>query len=145
MKKKKDKRSEENESSTITRSNFTIFLTYLSFGGLATLIDWGTFSITLSMGWHYLLSLTLAFSLGSITNFTLNKYFTFKNKYKNIPLQFLVYLIIAIVGLVISMLLILFAVEILHTEKLSARMVITFIMLVYNYAGHALITFNKLK
>jgi len=143
--KKEDKRSKENESGAEQRSKFMIFLTYLFFGGVATLIDWGTFSITLYIGFHYLLSLTLSFSLGSITNFSLNKYFNFKNKYKNVPLQFLIYLIIAIGGLTISMLMMLFAVEILQAEKVPARIIITFLMLAYNYAGHTLITFSKFK
>jgi len=122
------------------------FFLYIIFGGLATIVDWGSFAFcTYFLGFHYILGVTISFSFGSITNFTLNKYLNFQNKYKKIHLQFLLYLLVALLGLCITILLMWLMIDGFGIEKFIARIITTAIVLIYNFLGHKLITFNLLR
>ncbi|OGJ15883.1 hypothetical protein A3K73_01835 [Candidatus Pacearchaeota archaeon RBG_13_36_9] len=119
---------------------------YLVFGGFATIIDWGVYYLSLySLGIHYSLSVTLSFIFGSITNFLLNKYLNFNNQYKKLHNQFILYLLIAIGGLIFTIVLMWFLIEVCLVDKFLARVIATAITLVYNFLGHKYITFNLLK
>lgn len=122
------------------------FFVYLIMGGLATVVDWGTFALfAYSMNWHYALSVTLSFTLGSLTNFSLNKYLNFDNKYKKLHYQFLVYLLIAIIGLAITLGIMFLCIEFIETGKMLARIIATALVLVYNFLGHKYVTFNLMR
>ena len=131
--------------SMIIDNIFYALLLYMIFGGIATIIDWGSFALThYSLGWHYSLSVLLSFSLGSITNFTLNKYLNFKNKSKRILLQSAIYLSIAMLVLIITLCFMAIFIDILNLPVMIARIITTAIVLFYNFLGHKYITF-KLK
>lgn len=122
------------------------FLIYLIMGGLATIVDWGAFAIfAYAFNWHYTISVTLSFTLGSMTNFSLNKYFNFKNKYKKVHYQFLVYLLVAIIGLGITISIMFLCINFSEISKMVARIIATAIVLIYNFLGHKYITFNLMK
>ena len=122
------------------------FLAYLLFGGIATIVDWGTYWLFLySLGLHYSLAVTFSFMLGSLTNFSLNKYLNFKNRYKKLHNQFVLYLLIAIIGLLFTILLMWICIELLSIDEFLARVIATAITLIYNFLGHKFITFNLLK
>src|SRR4030042_1809862 len=113
------------------------FMLYLVFGGFATIIDWGVYYLALySLGIHYSLSVTLSFIFGSITNFLLNKYLNFNNQYKKLHNQFILYLLIAIGGLIFTIVLMWFLIEVCLVDKFLARVIATAITLVYNFLGH---------
>jgi hypothetical protein len=47
------------------------FFSYALCGGLATVFDWGSFYIaSYLLHWHYLLAVTISFSLGTIVNYS---------------------------------------------------------------------------
>lgn len=122
------------------------FIFYIVFAGIATIIDWASFAFsTYSMNLHYILSVIISFTLGSITNFSLNKYFNFKNKYKKISIQFILFLLVAIIGLIITILLMYLFVDVLLINKLISRIITTGIVLFYSFLGHKFITFRILK
>ena len=123
-----------------------IFLLYLLCGGLATIVDWGVYSIGIYIiKINYVYSVTFSFLLGSITNFSLNKYLNFKNKYKKLHYQFLVYLIIAIPGLLLTILLMWMMIDVLLMNLFLSRIITTGVVLIYNYLGHRYLTFNILR
>ena len=122
------------------------FFIYLLFGGVATIIDWSAFAFgTYSLGMNYVLAVTISFSLGSITNFTLNKYLNFKNRYKRVHIQFLLYLVIAVIGLVFTIFFMWIMIEGMLIDKFLARVITTAIVLVYNFLGHKYVTFKLLR
>ncbi len=122
------------------------FFLYIIFGGLATVVDWSSFWIAAyRFNVYYLLAVTISFSLGSITNFVLNKILNFKNKYERWMLQFMVYLLVALVGLGITLLLMWALVGGMLMNKMVARIIVTGIVLIYNFIGHKYITFRILK
>jgi len=122
------------------------FILYILFGGLATIVDWGSFFLaSYSLNINYILAVTISFSLGSITNFTLNKYLNFSNKYKKFHLQFILYLFIALIGLMITIGLMWLFISTFGFGKMSARIITTAITLIYNFVGHKYVTFNLLR
>lgn len=120
------------------------FIRYFVIGVIATIIDWGSFYfLALGINLHYQPSLIISFSAGAITNYTLNKIFTFKCKSKQIITQFSFYTIVSLLSLFVSMGIMLILVDLLLLHKLVSRITTTFIMLIANYLMHKHLTFNK--
>ena len=125
---------------------FPPFVYYIFCGGIATIMDWGSFYIiTYIIGWNYIIAVTLSFMCGSIINYSLNKIITFRNKYKSIHFQFCLYLIGACSSLLLTYVLMLLFVECFSFGKMHSRIIITAIMLFYNYSFHKVYTFGRLK
>lgn len=123
-----------------------VFFVYILFGGLATIVDWGSYALGIYyFKWHYVLAVTFAFILGSLVNFTLNKYLNFKNEYKKVHYQFMIYMIIATIGLTITILLMWFFIEVIGIDKFISRVITTAITLIYNFLGHRFITFRLFR
>jgi putative flippase GtrA len=130
----------------LPRNFFITFLSYTLFGGIATIVDWGTFYFSCNvLKWHYLVAVSLSFCLGTAVNFSANKIITFNNAYKNIPFQLIVYLGGALTALGLTLLLMLFSVECLHFSTMNARIIATGITFFYNFAYHKIITFGWLR
>jgi|SRR3989344_2429739 len=122
------------------------FFIYVVLGGLATIVDWGSYALGIYyFEWYYVLAVTISFVLGSITNFLLNKYLNFKNEYKKIHFQFLIYMTIAMIGLAITVFLMWLFIEIIGINKFISRVITTAITLIYNFLGHRFITFRLFR
>jgi putative flippase GtrA len=119
------------------------FFKYFVSGVIATAGDWTMFYITaIVFRISYQLSLLSAFIVGTAINYSLNKFFTFQNVSKKIFRQFSVHFTISIVSLLFSLFIMYIFVERLLLEKMTSRIVTTFIMLFVNYSMHKNITFN---
>jgi len=117
---------------------------YFIAGGLATIVDWGSFYLlAISAGINYQVALIISFILGSITNYILNKFFTFQCKSKKIAGQLSMHLTISGVSLLINMGLMYILVSTFSIGKMPSRVAITLIMLVVNFFMHKHLTFNK--
>jgi len=119
------------------------FCYYVLFAGLATIIDWSTFYILVkSFDISYLISVFLSYSLGIIANFSLNKYFNFKNKYPKVLFQLIIFIIGALGGLFITFILMILLIQIVGINEIISRMIATFIILFYSYAYQKNVTFS---
>lgn len=67
----------------IVNNTFKQFLTFILIGILLLIVDFGTYSLLYSLNVSLDVSKGLAYILGTITSFYLNKTITFKKKYKN--------------------------------------------------------------
>lgn len=122
------------------------FFLYVLFAGTATLFDWGSFYLFVYfLSYHYLVGTFLGFLIGSVVNFSLNKYFNFKNKYRIVGNQFSLFLVVAGLGLAISLLIMWFFVDFVHLNKMLARVVTTGLVLIYSFLGHKYLTFRILR
>lgn len=117
---------------------------YFIVGGLATVVDWVSFYIlAIIFIANYQIALIVAFILGSITNYILNRVFTFHSKSKKIAGQASVHLAISAISLLLNIALMYLLVSHLALEKMPSRVVVTLIMLIINFFMHKHITFNK--
>ncbi len=120
------------------------FVKYVFVGGVATVVDWGSFFLTNTVfGLFYQVALVVAFTLGSITNYTLNRTLTFQSKSKKIAKQFTTHLTISVVSLVVNMGLMYVIVSIIGLSPMGGRVITTLVMLIANYFLHKNITFNN--
>lgn len=122
------------------------FFVYSVSGAVATLVDWGSFFVMSSVfSLYYMLAVCVSYTLGSLTNFTLNKYITFKNKYAKLHHQYLVHLAVSIASLGLTVLIMYAFVEKFGLPKLNARVLTTLVVLPVNFVLHKNITFGMLK
>ncbi len=120
------------------------FFKYVIVGGIATIIDWGVFYfLALVGGFYYQLSLIISFACGGLTNYTLNKAFTFKCRSKMIIRQLVVFFIVSVLSLLLSMAIMFVLVDFVSIQKMNSRILTTGIMLIINYSLHRFIIFNK--
>jgi putative flippase GtrA len=122
------------------------FCYYVCCGGIATIFDWGSFYIaSYTLQLNYITAVLISFIIGSTINYSTNKIFTFNNNYNNISLQFAVFLVGSISALILTFIQMIIFVEYLHIDRMVSRILVTGIMLFYNFEFHKVYTFGKLK
>lgn len=120
------------------------FFKYAFIGGIATLIDWSLFYIfAVKFNFFYQLSLFISFSFASIFNFSVNRIFNFKSKSERILFQFLIYIFISLVSLILNGIVMFIFIEIIYLNKMFSRIATSLMMLSVNYFLNKNITFNK--
>ena len=126
---------------------YKIFVKYCIVGGTAAIVDFGVlFILTELFGVYYLYSATVSFILAALTNYSLNRRWTFRSsgkKRKQVPIFFA----IATMGLLINNSIMFVGVEKfllkdLHYGYLLAKVVATGLVLIWNFLGNKYITFN---
>jgi putative flippase GtrA len=114
---------------------------YLSIGFFGTIIDYGVLLIlTEVFGIFYLISACVSYFLGLISNFILNKKYTFKfenNKLNYLIKTFLSYFFVSVSSLIITLLFMSFFVEVLGIYYIISKIIISLIMLFYRYFAHS--------
>ena len=125
---------------------FIQFVTYFFFAGMAAVTDIGTlYILTEYAHLYYLASAVIAYMLGMIVNYTMNKRFTFKNTNRSIGKQFSVFAIVASIGLGINLLVLYILVGSFGMYYLFAKIIALSISFVWSFTGHKYITFRLLK
>ena len=116
------------------------FIKYCLVGGIATIFDWGTYSITLFLfNINYQICTIARFILGLIVNFILSKKMVFKEKSKVGKYEFIMYVVIGVIGLLFTTGLMYISVEKLIFNPLTSRMLTTVLVLIWNFVGRKLL------
>ncbi len=119
------------------------FLVYAGVGAVATGVDWGSFYLCIKpLGIHYTLAVVVSFLLGATTNYTLNRWITFRDRTRAIAAQVTVYAAVSLVSLLMSVGLMALGVEVVHLPPMWARILTTGVMLLANFVMHKFMTFN---
>lgn len=119
------------------------FFVYAAVGAVATAVDWGSFYACIHpLGIHYALAVVVSFLLGATTNYTLNRWITFRDRTRAIAAQVTVYAAVSLVSLLMSVGLMALGVEVVHLSPMGARIVTTGVMLLANFVMHKAMTFN---
>lgn len=128
------------------RNEFKLLINYLFFAGIATIVDLGLlFILTSLIGIYYLVSATVSYTCGMLTNYILNKVYTFKNKSKKIGHQFTLFVFVALIGLGINLVLIWFLVEFIGLWYFFAKLIGVVVVTAWSFYGHKKLTFGLLK
>ena len=126
--------------------HFGQFISYLVFAGIATIVDFGfLYSLTEFAGVYYVFSAIISYSAGMVTNYSLNKLFTFRDEDRKIGRQFAKFVFVAIVGLGLNIGIIYALVEYATLHYLLARVISLFIVVFWSFSGHKHITFRESK
>lgn len=121
-------------------------LGYVLCGGTATIADVGVFYLLATYaGMHYLYANIVAYGVGMVVNFALNKRYTFSNTSTRVPLQFFVFSLVAFVGLLLNQAVLYVLVEYVHLAPLYAKLFAVGAVLCWNFYGHRRFTFGLVK
>lgn len=121
-----------------------LFIVYLPLAGIATLVDWGSYYLFYSrLNIHYGLSVFISYTLGGVTNYTLNKFFNFRDSVKKIGLQMFVYALIMCISYILNHIFMFVQIELIGLKGMAARILTTGIVLIYNFLMHRFFTFNE--
>lgn len=132
-----------------TDNGFIKFFRYCFVGGIAFIADYAAFSaVCLIFGDKNIITYcatAVGFFVGLIVNFMISKKFVFtENANVSKQEEFLVYAVIGAVGLVLNMLLMkVFAYGLFKINKYIAKLVVSMIVLVYNYAARKILLYSK--
>ena len=123
--------------------NLRLLIGYVFFAGIATIADIGLlFILTEFFNVWYFYSAAISYSVGMVGNYSLNKYFNFKNKSNKIIQQFGLFVFIALIGLILNQLILYLLVEFASLWYISAKIISLFIVLIWSFYGHKKLTFK---
>lgn len=119
------------------------FVGYLLFAGIATLVDVGSlYALTEFAGIHYFTSAAVAYLAGMATNFSLNKWFNFRNRSRRVVAQFSLFALVAGIGLLLNQAIIYGLVEYAGIQYLIAKVVSVAVVMFWSFFGHKHLTFK---
>ncbi len=120
-----------------------IFIKYALVGCLGTAIDLGSLYIFVDfLHLNVLLGTAISFVLAVINNFTLNKYWTFENKSSNIRKQFIKFLTVSIMGLILTEIFMALFVYGIHIWYIASKIVTSGLVLTWNFVANKYWTFR---
>jgi dolichyl-phosphate beta-glucosyltransferase len=124
-------------------ATYAVFFKYAFVGCLGTSIDLA-FLYVFKDRLHIplLISTALSFLLAVINNFTLNKFWTFQNKSSNIRKQFIKFLIVSTIGLILTELSMAFLVYVLKIWYMSSKLITSGLVLTWNFLANKYWTFK---
>ena len=103
-------------------------------GVIAFLIDYILFlTLTEIIGVHYLISNIISFSVSVIFNYILSIKWVFEIKHKQTKKDFILFVILSVIGLGINELIIYIMVDKLIINKMFSKLVATAVVMVYNF------------
>jgi putative flippase GtrA len=128
-----------------TDNTFFQLIRYTFVGGLAFLVDFGTlFILTERFKIYYLLSAGIAFVLGLAVNYVLSVIWVFSGRtIANKRLEFLLFLLIGLVGLGFNELFLWALTNILSVYYLLSKIITTVIVYFWNFFARKIFLFNK--
>ncbi len=138
----------EQEKQTLKRvqrmaAQYAVFLKYAFVGCLGTAIDLGSLYVFVDrLHIPMLVSAALSFLLAVINNFTLNKLWTFGNKSRNIRKQFIKFLIVSTIGLMLTEICMAFFVYALKIWYMASKLITSGLVLTWNFLANRYWTFK---
>lgn len=123
------------------------FARYVLVGGLAFVVDFtGLFLLTESLGLHYLISASIAFLLGLVTNYILCIAWIFDYRaVSNRAHEFTIFAVIGVAGLLLNNLLMFFLTEFLSFHYLISKVGAAALILILNFSLRRSLLFAETK
>ena len=103
-------------------------------GGTSFLIDYGIFTILSQLlHIHYLIASILSFTISVIYNYILSIKWVFDVSKKQTSKEFIVFVILSVIGLGINSLIMYLSVDLMHIHEMISKIIATAIVMVYNF------------
>ncbi len=125
---------------------------YFAVGAIGTIAEWSLYSALIIFTLiNYTLATAVAYFLGMIINYTLNRYFTFNSSYKKIHIQFASFAVVALIGLGIQEVVMVGLVGYMFnntsadTIQIISKVAATFIGFIWTFIANKKITFKIFK
>lgn len=122
---------------------------YFLTGGLAFVVDFGLFAICLyAFEWHYLVSNLVGLVAGLVVNYWISIRWVFaacKRSVSNRTLEFSMFTLIGILGVLLNQALMWFQVDFLEILPMLAKFISAAIVLLWNFGIRKIFLFKSLK
>lgn len=122
---------------------------YFLTGGLAFVVDFGLFAICLdALGWHYLVANLVGLVAGLAVNYWISVRWVFaacKRSVSNRTLEFSMFALIGILGVLLNQALMWFQVDFLEILPMLAKFISAAIVLLWNFGIRKIFLFKSLK
>ena len=103
-------------------------------GGLAFIIDYGVYALlTQVFSVYYILASVISFSLSVIFNYILSITWVFDVNKKQGVKEFIIFIVLSVIGLLLNSLILYLSVELLHIHNLIGKIIATIIVMIYNF------------
>lgn len=112
------------------------FIVYVFWGGVATLVNIGTFMFGLKLGWHYQTSNIIAWLLAVFVTYFSNKFLVFDSPYRGIPQllrELFSFLIVRLLALLLDMVIIWLGIQVLQYNELLVKIIDNTVVGIINY------------
>lgn len=120
------------------------FITYGVVALIPTLVDFSLLLfLTEWVGFHYMLSLTIAFMVASVVSYFVQKKLTFKNDSSSYLTQFSFFCLIGLSGLAINATIVFGLVEYVGVWYFLGKIIATLITYLWNFGMNRCFTFKK--
>ena len=133
--------------SALTATNPRLMRQFLKFavvGGIGTCLDIGILFILHDLlGLNLYLSNAVSFSVAVVNNYLLNSFWTFGDQEKSHGRQIVQFLIVSIVGLLLSSLLLYVFHDVFGLHYLVAKLLSILVVLFWNFTANRLWTFRE--
>lgn len=125
-------------------SEFIRFIKYNFAAGIATLTDLSLYwSLITFTSINYLIAASITLCIGILINYSINRILAFKGTKINYFRGLFFFSIIAISALFIALLILYTLVEFFGIGKFTARVLVVFIIVFYNYTLNYFLTFKQ--
>ena len=118
---------------------------YVIVGGFSFLIDYGLlYFLTEYANFYYILSASISFIVGLIVNYILSTKWIFrKSRLKNTVLEFIIYGIIGILGLILNNILLYIFTDFFQIYYMISKLITAVLVMGWNFVGRRIILFNN--
>lgn len=129
---------------TETTSNSVIqFFRYVFVGGIAFIVDGGSLFFIEKTGINYLIAAVFAFVIGLICNYILSKLLVFKKSKVDGRVEFIVYGVIGVIGLLFTEIIMYILTDIVGIYFMLSKVVAAIIVLLWNFLARKIILYRR--
>lgn len=127
-----------------TDNSINQLLRYTVVGGVSFLVDYSIlFSLTKYVGLYYLISATISFLVGLVLNYILSTHWIFKkSRLSNKSVEFTVYGLIGVVGLLLNSILMYLFTDVLQIHYMLSKLVAASLVMIWNFYGRKVVLFE---
>lgn len=128
----------------MSRPPVTTFGIFCLVGAVSTAIDIAVLYTLVEFA-HIpvLLAATVSLLLASVNGFLMNKFLTFKDVSQQLKLQYVLYLLISLIGLGLTLILLKAFIGMFNMYYLYAKMITVVIVVAWNFTANSLLVFKR--
>lgn len=128
-----------------TDNIFIQFFRYLFVGGFAFIVDFSLLYIFSDIcGIYYLISAIFSFIISLIVNYLISNYWVFnKNQMKNKLMEFTVFSLIGVVGLIFTEILLYLCTDVIGLYYLISKIIATAIVMFWNFLARRYLFYGR--
>ena len=128
----------------IHRRGVRQFIKFGLVGASSTIIDWGIYLVlTRFLGIYYIMAKILSFSIAVINSYIWNRRWTFRSNNPQKLREFIKFLIIAFVGVVLNSMIMYIVVDFVHLSDLYGLVFASGIVMFWNFLANKYYTFKE--